>query len=215
MKQSNNPVSRQKDLVVRELKGEVLIYDLKDNKAFCLNETSAIVWQLCDGNKSVAEIRQSMARKLKTPVTEDLVWLALDQLKQDNLLENSVQIETNPGGLSRREAIRRVGLASMIALPMISSLMAPTAAMANSHCTALQGVCTASDECCADAPNCNGGICCVGSGTLPAGSGTTSNGSTAAECQSNLESQCCSGRAAIGANFDAGGFFFCNGGCID
>jgi hypothetical protein len=41
--QSNiNPKSRQNDLVVQELEGEVLIYDLSINKAYCLNPTSAL-----------------------------------------------------------------------------------------------------------------------------------------------------------------------------
>jgi hypothetical protein len=50
------PHSRTKELVVQELKGELLIYDLSTNKAFCLNETSALVWQLCDGKSSISEI---------------------------------------------------------------------------------------------------------------------------------------------------------------
>jgi hypothetical protein len=76
-----NPTSRQSDIVVQELKGEILIYDLKINKAFCLNETSALVYGLCDGNNSVKDISNQLSKKLKQPVTEDLVWLALDQMK--------------------------------------------------------------------------------------------------------------------------------------
>ncbi|MGI8545320.1 MAG: PqqD family protein [Aridibacter sp.] len=128
----SNPISRNKELVIQELKDEVLIYDLKEHKAFCLNETSALVWQACDGKKSVTEISQSIGGKLNKPVTEDLVYLALDQLKNDNLLANPKEIIPNFNGLSRREVIKKVGLASMIALPVISSLITPTAAMAGS-----------------------------------------------------------------------------------
>jgi len=82
MASKNNPISRQDDIVVQQSKDEILIYDLKLNRALCLNETSALVWRLCDGTKSVEEISQAISKKLKTPVSEDLVFLALDQLKK-------------------------------------------------------------------------------------------------------------------------------------
>ena len=50
MKKRIAPKARKENLVVQESNGEVLIYDLDTNKAFCLNETSALVWQACDGN---------------------------------------------------------------------------------------------------------------------------------------------------------------------
>ncbi|HZH35571.1 MAG TPA: hypothetical protein VEX64_12070 [Pyrinomonadaceae bacterium] len=43
MASKNIPKARENDLVVQELKDEVLIYDLKINKAYCLNETSAAI----------------------------------------------------------------------------------------------------------------------------------------------------------------------------
>lgn len=126
------PLSRQTDIVVRELRGEILIYDLQTNLAFCLNETSALVWQACDGTKTVGEISNHISFQLKLPVTEDFVWLALDQLKNDNLLEED-SIASNPfEGLSRREVIRKIGYASLVAMPVIASLIAPTAAHAQS-----------------------------------------------------------------------------------
>ncbi len=33
---------RNKDIVIQEIEGEVLVYDLMSNKAVCLNETSAL-----------------------------------------------------------------------------------------------------------------------------------------------------------------------------
>lgn len=147
MKQKVAPQSRKNDIVVQDLNGEVLIYDLKSNKAFCLNETSALVWQACDGTKSVSEISQAVSKKLNEPANEDLVWLALDQLKQENLLENSEELVSNFNGMSRREAIRKVGLGTMIALPFISGLVAPTAVQAQS----LAAICAVQGCDCADA----------------------------------------------------------------
>ena len=154
----SNPTSRKSDLVVQELKGEVLIYDLQINKAYCLNETSAMVYNLCDGKHSVSEIRESIGRKLKQPVSEDLIWLALDQLKQDNLLDNSSEIETKLNGVSRREVIRRVGLSSLVALPIIASLVAPSAVDAQSS----TGACAGGGEACVG-ENFTQGTCCAGS----------------------------------------------------
>lgn len=129
------PVSRQENIVVQEYGNEILIYDLTKNKAFSLNETSAIIWQLCDGSKAIADIAESLSGKYNSPISEDFVWLALEQLKKDNLLENAKEVSTDFGGLSRRELIRKVGLATLVTLPVISSLIAPRAANAASGCS--------------------------------------------------------------------------------
>ena len=42
MKSGRNPLSRQDNIVIQELKDEILIYDLQ-NKALCLNQTSATI----------------------------------------------------------------------------------------------------------------------------------------------------------------------------
>ncbi len=134
MKKRIAPKARKENLVVQELDGEVLIYDLNTNKAVCLNETSVLVWQACDGIKDVSEIRDLLGKQLKSPVNDDFVWLALDQLKEENLIENTDELETKFAGVSRREVIRKIGLGSMVALPIVASLIAPLAAHANSRC---------------------------------------------------------------------------------
>ena len=82
------PKTRTQNVVIQETSDEVLVYDLDKNKAVCLNETSAIIWKLCDGQKSVNEIADEVGKKLKSKVNKDLVLLALDQLKNEGLLEN-------------------------------------------------------------------------------------------------------------------------------
>lgn len=132
MKPKNCPLVRKRDIVVQDFKDEVLIYDLNDNRAFCLNETSALVWETCDGDKSVTEITQILSEKLSLPVNEDLVWFALDQLRKEKLVENAEGLSNHFAGMSRREVIKKVGLTSMVALPIIASLVAPTSVHANS-----------------------------------------------------------------------------------
>ncbi len=132
MKQATSPLSRHLDIIVQELNGEILVYNLKTNKAYCLNETSALIWQLCDGKTSVSEISRAVGQLFDTPANEDLVWLALDQLKEQNLLSDKKEIVSKFNGISRREVIRRVGLGTMIALPFITTLVAPKAVDAQS-----------------------------------------------------------------------------------
>ena len=171
------PLSRTENIVVQQMTGEVLIYDLKTNKAFCLNETSALVWELCDGKTHVPDIGRKISRKLKKPVSEDLVWLALDQLESDSLLENGSELNNYFSELSRREIIRKVGFASVVALPMVSSLVAPEASMAQSAaCFANLVACTTGADCCSGAciisPGVGGSLTCCNAPTADNGSGS-------------------------------------------
>jgi hypothetical protein len=158
---NNKPISRKTNIVVQDLENEVLIYDLTINKAFCLNQTSRLVFELCDGKRTIADISDEMSKRLKTLISEDFVYLALDELKKNNLLENSDELTNHFVGMSRREVVKRVGLASMIALPVISSVIAPSAAMAQSGAAlGIGAICTTS-------PQCQSGNCFSGSNPTP------------------------------------------------
>lgn len=158
------PLARSSNIVVQTLGNEVLIYDLETHKAFTLNETSSIVYQACDGRTSFDEL------KGRAELTDDIIFLALDQLKKENLLADNDKVEINFNGLSRREVIRKAGLASMVALPIVASLVAPTPAMAQS-CTGGGNFCACTiteaqyDSGVRDCPStdCAGGCICKGS----------------------------------------------------
>ena len=126
-------MARQNGLVVQEMPDEILIYDLDTNKAHCLNHSAATVWKLCDGNNSVAEIVQLFEENNSGKVTEDFVWLAIDQLNQNGLLDGS--IAPRFAGQSRRQVLKTIGLASMVALPVIASLVAPKNALGAISCS--------------------------------------------------------------------------------
>ena len=132
---SKYPCARYENIVVQEVADEVLICDLNNNRVSCLNITSAEVWKLCDGKRSVSNITQILQKTFSLSVTEDLVLLALDQLSRENLLAEKVESNIIFNNVSRREVIKRVGLASMIALPIVSSIVMPTAAQAQSGCS--------------------------------------------------------------------------------
>lgn len=153
------PQARRSDLVIQELGEEVLIYDLKSNKALSLNVTSALIWQLSAGEKSVAEIAKEVAGKFNSPANEDLVWLALDQLRKENLLKNGSEIIMSYTGATRREVIRRIGFASLVTLPVISSLIAPTALHAQSGNSCL-GTTNLALGCSCSVPESCATLCC-------------------------------------------------------
>lgn len=123
---NNLPLARTTGVVVQDLGKEILVYDLNTDKAYNLNETSATIYQACDGKTSIEELR------VKTKFTDEIIFLAIDELQKENLIEEDSSFVSPFARLSRREVIRRVGLASMVALPVIASLVAPTAAMAQS-----------------------------------------------------------------------------------
>lgn len=132
MNSSQNPIARKDGLVIQEMPEEVLVYDLNTNKAHCLNQTAAFVWKSCDGNKSVSDITNLFTDQTGKQVNEDLIWLAIDQLSEKDLLEMSLAPDFN--GQSRREVIKKIGLAAVVALPLVASLTAPTSVLAAASC---------------------------------------------------------------------------------
>lgn len=151
------PQARKSGLIVKEVDGEVLIYDQKRSKAHCLNPTAAKVWQYCDGETSLAAACNSLSRDLDTYISEDLVRYAVDQFKADNLLEiDSAMPAFMIPGLNRREMVRTLGLAAAVAIPVVTSIIAPTPAQA-ATCTGTGTGCTDGTTCCSTV--CDTGTC--------------------------------------------------------
>ncbi|MCB1024460.1 MAG: PqqD family protein, partial [Acidobacteria bacterium] len=82
------PRCRQNDIVIQTIENEILVYDLQTKKAFCLNETSASVWQESDGTKTISGIATEVSRKFGSSVSTAFVYLALTQFAKEGLLEN-------------------------------------------------------------------------------------------------------------------------------
>jgi hypothetical protein len=116
------PLARSSDLFVDRIGDELLVYDSRTSRAHSLNEVSAAVWKACDGRRSSEQIA------LCTGLDLSAVELALDSLAEVELITGHERT-----GVSRRTVLRRatVGAAGIaIALPVIRSITAPTAAMA-------------------------------------------------------------------------------------
>lgn len=141
------PVARTESLIIKEVEDETLVYDLTTDQAHCLNDTAARVWKHCDGRKSVSEITEMLRTESGIDVNDEVVWLALDQLGKFNLLDNGVEQPATVSGMSRRQMVRLAGVAAF-SLPLITSIVAPTPALAAS-CRACQQntECAPSEEC--------------------------------------------------------------------
>lgn len=153
MNNSQIPEARQEGLVIQDMPLEVLVYDLQTNKAHCLNQTAAFVWKACDGKNTVTDITDMFSQISDNPVNEDLIWLAIDQLSEKNLLKT--ELITKFHGESRRSVIKKIGFAAVVALPVVASLVAPTSALANASCGCLPDGITCGSGC---AGNCNAGV---------------------------------------------------------
>lgn len=137
MKRSNGkslPKARNNDLVTRQIPGELLIYDLRRHKAFCLNDTAASVWKNCNGKRSVKDLARALESDQHAPVDDKVIWLALDQLEKSNLLQTSLTRPSNLVPVSRRSLLR-AGVATAIALPIVTMIAAPTAQAAGTPIT--------------------------------------------------------------------------------
>lgn len=196
----NLPKSRSANILTQELETETLIYDLLTDRAYTLNETARTVFNACGSGQTFADLK----RRLN--YTDELIHLTLAELERHDLLAD--EYLSPDAEISRREVIRKVGLATMIALPVIASITAPQAANAasgallangqrcgsnavcqSSRCdttgrccqVSQQGACTVDAECCEAVP-CTNGVCCAGVGSF---------------CTTNNLYPCCAGLTCI------------------
>ena len=128
------PKARSDRLLVEQLPDEVLVYDLESHRVHCLNRTAAFVRDHCDGKTTVNALAEMLEAELETPEAARVVWLALKQLDKAHLLEERVEPPPELGRVSRRELagiLRNVAKATLV-LPVVSSILAPTPAAAQS-----------------------------------------------------------------------------------
>ncbi len=180
------PAARRDGIISKEADGELLIYDTHSDRAHCLNESAAEIWNLCDGATNAAEIARKLCAgqgvdsqastrgnrsstninaKESAAAKEEMVWIALAELRRTNLLEKPKQPWPEMVlRMSRREAVRRIALGAAIAVPVVVSITAPTAVDAVS-CGGTCAPCTTSAQCCRaclpNVPTCGSGRSCT------------------------------------------------------
>jgi hypothetical protein len=156
------PNARTENLLEQNLKNETLIYDLTIDKAFNLNETLSIIYKACGHNSTFDELKR------KNKFTDDFIYLALDELKRNNLLAEDY--ESPFAKTNRREVIKKVGLTTMLVLPLITGLIAPKAIHAASGSNPANDSFLPLESACYNAlgaPPCSTGYCANGGETIP------------------------------------------------
>jgi hypothetical protein len=167
------PNARKTNLVVQELPAELLVYDLQRNQAICLNQTARLILEQCDGKTTVEEAIRKINRHTNANLSEEIFWVGLGQLKKNRLLDESYfEIPK----VSRRDLMRS-GISLTLALPLVTSLIAPSAVNAQSNnlaCVTVGQSCFVDlnnmDNCCPET-SCTmlvNGFCCLTVGnTIP------------------------------------------------
>jgi hypothetical protein len=153
------PKARTENLIVQELPGGVLVYDLARHRAHHLNRAAAAVWRRCDGATEVPEIAASVAVDLglegSVGLADAAVRLSIARLLRGGLIAASGDAPAPL--LSRRELAQRLGKsAALAALPVVATLAVPTPAAATS-CVNSGGSCSTSAQCCSNA--CSSNVC--------------------------------------------------------
>ena len=152
------PLARRTGLVIKPVGEEVLVYDLDRHRAHSLNASAAALWRMCDGQRPAAMLAVAVREETGLAVTEATVEHGLAALHRARLLARGGPSDLRVG---RRQALR--GLGTMVAVPLVVSIIAPVAAQAQS-CAGVGGLCahqgTAQGNCCP------GALCLNSSGTL-------------------------------------------------
>ncbi len=125
-KNEQMPLAKKDFIVVEESPNEALVYDSSKNKLHVLTPVATTVWKSCDGKTSVSEISSKLNAELNNDLGADVTWLALEELERNELLESPVNIPQE--SISRRSLIKAVA----ISLPLITTLIAPSPARAQS-----------------------------------------------------------------------------------
>lgn len=143
------PRARTSELITRQVGAEMLVYDRDSRKAHCLNPTAALVWAYCDGQTTVAEMARLLSAEMKTPVVDEFVWFALTQLRNSHLLQKPWPEPAKTPRISRRSLVKHLGIAAAVTVPLVTTIIAPTA-VAAATCFPVSAACTANSDCCSN-----------------------------------------------------------------
>jgi hypothetical protein len=150
--QERMPAARLTGLVMSEVGTETVVYDTEHHHIHHLNPTSAAVWQLLDGRRTMRELVRDARVRLGADVAEEVVEAAVLQLHDANLLDGALPARLRLTGQSRRRFLKRAVVAGAGAGAAIVSVTAPTAAQTASGCT---NTCGGNESNCC---TCNGGV---------------------------------------------------------
>jgi hypothetical protein len=59
--------TRKAGIVIRDIGGETMLYSSDDKAVHILNATAQLIWELCDGSHSPAEMEQAIRSQFAVP----------------------------------------------------------------------------------------------------------------------------------------------------
>jgi len=127
-----NPRGRRNDLEIQWVADELMVYDLRSDRAHCLAPLTARVWEHADGTADVAALAQVLGVRNGLVATPDEVSEALRALAEAGLLEDVGALED--ARVTRRDLIRdAAAVGALVAgAGALKSILAPTPAAAQS-----------------------------------------------------------------------------------
>ncbi|MCU1279957.1 MAG: hypothetical protein JWM53_3503 [bacterium] len=131
-----SPRARQKDLIVKRVDGELLVYDVERHRAHSLSPMLAALWRRCDGRTTPRAIGKALRQELGA-VDDELVWLGLERLSEAHLLREDLPADaapapsTKPGAPSRRQWLRQAAALGMAAVSITVPTLAEAASTIN------------------------------------------------------------------------------------
>lgn len=138
------PRARTNGLIIEKLPDEMLVYDSDRDNALCLNQTAAAVWKHCDGRTTPARMARLIEKEFQINSGDEVVSLALERLETSHLLTETTPASAS--GISRRDLVRRLGIAAAL-VPVITLILVPTAS-AQASCTPNESGCEVNGDCC-------------------------------------------------------------------
>jgi len=125
--------TRVEGVQIERTADEILAVKEGSLEAHAINQSGAVVYDLCDGNTSKLEMAGEIHRRTGLPVDEEIVDLALAELVETGLVMFDCPESRSAG--TRRALIRRLALSSTLALmlPVVETVVVPAVAEAQSH----------------------------------------------------------------------------------
>ena len=118
---------RVENVEIERLADEILVMKEASLEAHALNQSAAIVYDLCDGKTLKSEMAIEIHRRTGLPADEEIVDLALAELVETELV--TLDDPESRSAVSRRALIRRWALSSTLALmlPVVETVAVPAA----------------------------------------------------------------------------------------
>jgi hypothetical protein len=148
---SSMPMRRRDGVVHEELGHETVVFDERTHKAHVLTAVASFVWLRCDG-RPANEVIESLEGELGIEADEIMLGEIISKLGEADLMQKETL-----AAIPRRALF---ATALPLALPLVRSVLAPTAALQAASCATLLKPCS-SKPCCLGLP-CILGVCVLG-----------------------------------------------------